>query len=198
MTTRASCLESGDSRRRVSLARPWRRRRAATLGLCWVGARGACLGALLALGCSSDDASPSSGAEPWVDIGLPGGADGLEFVPLEPGAAVPLQTFGQGGTHALLAVRTSGLGNRAFIGVTITNAATGDAVSAPPGPSPRLLICRSADVCDLLPLLVMTGGLVPPGTDRDGLNVRLRVDAEAPDGTSVSVERDAVLSTEQL
>ncbi|HTV25544.1 MAG TPA: hypothetical protein VMG12_42905 [Polyangiaceae bacterium] len=150
------------------------------------------------IACGSDEAGPAAPVEVGVDIGVPGGSDGLEFVPLEPGAAIPLETFGQGGTHALLAVRTSGLGNRAFIGVSITNIATGDAVSAPPGPSPRLLICRTPDVCDLLPLLVMTGGLVPPGTDRDGLNVRLSVDASNPEGLSASVERDAVLSTERL
>jgi hypothetical protein len=174
------------------------RPRATALGLLGLGWRGAWAGALLLLGCASDGTDSSTSPEAWVDIGLPGGEDGLEFVRLEPGAAIPLETFGQGGTHALLAVRTSGLGNRAFVGVTITNAATGDAVSAPPGPSPRLLICRSADACDLLPLLVMTGGLVPPGTDRDGLNVRLRVEAASPDGTSASVERDAVLSTAKL
>jgi hypothetical protein len=150
------------------------------------------------MGCGADDAEPAPSAEVWVDVGLPGGADGLAFVPLEPGSAIPLETFGQGGTHALLAVRTSGLGNRAFIGVTLTSVATGDAVSAPRGPSPRLLICRSPAVCDLLPLLVMTGCLVPPGTDRDGLNVRLRVEASGLDGTSASVERDAVLSTARL
>lgn len=159
-------------------------------------ARAACTGALLLLGCASGNGGATD--SPWVDVGLPGGEDGLEFVPLQPGGAIPLETFGQGGTHALLAVRTSGFGNRAFVGVTITNAATGDAVSAPPGPSPRLLICRSPDVCDLLPLLVMTGGLVPPGADRDGLNVHLRVDVESPDGASASTERDAMLSTERL
>jgi hypothetical protein len=153
--------------------------------------------ALLAPSCASRGGSSES-PEPWVDIGVPGGEDGLEFVPLEPGASIPLETFGQGGTHALLAVRTSGLGNRAFIGITITNAATGDAVSAPPGPSPRLLLCRNPELCDLLPLLVMTGGLVPPGTARDGLNVHLRVEAASPDGASASVERDAVLSTDRL
>jgi len=178
--------------------RLWLRRRAIAFGLSGLGSHRAWAGALLALGCSSDDPDSGASPEPWVDVGLPGGEDGLEFVRLEPGAAIPLQTFGQGGTHALLAVRTGGLGNRAFVGVTLTNAATGDAVSAPPGPSPRLLICRSADVCDLLPLLVMTGGLVPPATDRDGLSVRLRVEAASPDGASASVERDAVLSTAQL
>jgi hypothetical protein len=148
-------------------------------------------------GCgSSDEASPEDAI--WADVGLPGGTDGLDFVRLEPGGEVPLQTFGQGGTHALLAVRTSGLGNRAFIGVEIENVATGDTVSAPAGPSPRLLLCRPEGVCDLLPLLVMTGGLVPPGSDRDGLAVRVHVDAANSEGTAASAERDAVLSTASL
>jgi hypothetical protein len=145
---------------------------------------------------SSDEASPEDAI--WADVGLPGGVDGLDFVRLEPGGEVPLQTFGQGGTHALLAVRTSGLGNRAFIGVEIENVATGDTVSAPAGPSPRLLLCRPEGACDLLPLLVMTGGLVPPGTDRDGLAVRIHVYAANSEGTAANVVREAVLSTASL
>lgn len=160
----------------------------------------ACGWALSLAGCGSTDDGTGAAPVPEiaVDVGLPGGADGLEFVSLEPGGSVPLQTFGQGGTHALLAVRTLGLGNRAFVGVEIENLATGDAVGAPAGPSPRLLLCRTPDVCDLLPLLVMTGGLVPPGTDRDGLLVRIRVDASNSEGVAASVERDAVLSTASL
>ena len=155
--------------------------------------------ALLALlACSGEDAHADPAPRVWVDVGLPGGADGLEFVPLEPGGDVPLQTFGQGGTHALLAVRCGGLGNAAFVGVEIANGATGDTVSAPPSASPRLLLCRDSQVCDLLPLLVMTGGLVPPGTDRDGLAVHIRVDASNAEGLSASVERDAFLSTAAL
>jgi hypothetical protein len=157
----------------------------------------AALGALAACG-SSAEAEPGPDAAIWADVGLPGGADGLEFVRLEPGGSVPLQTFGQGGTHALLAVRTSGLGNRAFVGVGIENIATGDTVSAPAGASPRLLLCRPEGVCDLLPLLVMTGGLVPPGSDRDGLAVRIHVDASNTEGSATNVERDAVLSTASL
>lgn len=154
--------------------------------------------ALVALAaCGSSDRN-SSRETIWADVGLPGGVDGLEFVRLEPGGEVPLQTFGQGGTHALLAVRTNGLGNRAFIGVAIENVATGDTVSAPAGPSPRLLLCRPEGACDLLPLLVMTGGLVPPGSDRDGLAVRIRVDAANAEGDAASVEREAVLSTASL
>lgn len=146
-------------------------------------------------GVAAGDAGRSS---VWVDIGLTGGPDGLDFVPLEPGGAVPLHTFGQGGTHALLAVRCSGLGDRAFVSVTITNVQTGDEVTAAPSQSPRLLLCRDERVCDLLPLLVMTGGLVAPGSDRDGLHVQVRVDASNAAGLSASVERDAFLSTATL
>jgi hypothetical protein len=156
------------------------------------------LGLALAACGGTGDEPIAPDAPIWADVGLPGGADGLEFVRLEPGGSVYLQTFGQGGTHALLAVRTSGLGNRAFVGVSIENVATGDTVAAPAGPSPRLLLCRTEDVCDLLPLLVMTGGLVPPGSDRNGLVVRIRVDASNPAGEAASVERDAVLSTASL
>jgi hypothetical protein len=152
------------------------------------------------LGFACSDSSPNQAPEPavWVDVGLTGGADGLEFVPLDAGGAVPLHTFGQGGTHAILAVRCSGLGARAFVGVTITNVETGDEVVAPPSDSPRLLLCRDEEVCDLLPLLVMTGGLVPPGSEREGLPVQVRVDASNLAGVSASVERNAVLSTADL
>lgn len=155
--------------------------------------------ALGALGCSG--ATPSEQPEPvsvWVDVGLPGGSDGLQFMALPSGGAVPLQTFGQGGTHALLAVRTNGLGDRAFVSVIIRNTATGAEVSAPAGASPRLLACQDTGECDLLPLLVMTGGLVAPGQTRDGLAVLVRVDATGAEGASASVEREARLTTESL
>jgi hypothetical protein len=148
--------------------------------------------------CSGDTSSDPEPPPLWVDVGLPGGSDGLQFMPLAPGGSVPLQSFGQGGTHALLAVRTSGLGDRAFVSVIIRNAATGAEVSAPAGSSPRLLACHDTGECDLLPLLVMTGGLVLPGQMRDGLAVLVRVDATGGDGASASVEREALLTTESL
>jgi hypothetical protein len=180
------CLVIAMSPTRCARRCPWRL--ALALGL-----------ALAGCGSSGDGEDTPSDAI-WADVGLPGGADGLEFVPLEPGGPVPLQTFGQGGTHALLAVRTNGLGKRAFVAVSIENIATGDTVEAPAGPSPKPLLCRpeAGGVCDLLPLLVMTGGLVPPGSDRDGLAVRIHVDASNAEGSAARVERDAVLSTASL
>ncbi len=176
----------------VMQQRRWAQGRALLLASCCV----TCVGAAA---CSASDSAHETPADPiWVDIGLTSGEDGLEFATLEPGGAVPLHTFGQGGTHALLAVRCSGLGDRAFVSVTITNIATGDDVIAPATRDPRLLLPREDGVYDLLPVLVMTGGLVEPGTDRDGLPVRVRVDASNLDGDAASVERDAVLSTATL
>jgi hypothetical protein len=44
----------------------------------------------------------------------------------------------------------------------------------------------------------MTGGLVAPGDERDGLPVLVRVDASNTAGDAASVEREAVLSTDTL
>jgi hypothetical protein len=159
------------------------------------------------LGCSGDPevGTPEPPTEPWVDVGLTTGDDGLDFVSLEPGGTIPLDTFGQGGNHALMAVRCGGLGDRAFIGVTFTHLPSGESVTAPPTPDPRLLIPRGDGVYDLLPILVMSGGLVmtagglrPPGEMPAELPVRVRVEAENPAGSSASVERDAVLSAAAL
>lgn len=133
-----------------------------------------------------------------VDVGVAGGADGLDFVALEPGGEIALHTFGQGGTHALLAVRCIGLGRRAFVSVAITNVATGRESVAPAGTSPRLLLCdEEGRTCDLLPLLLMTGALT---ADSPGTSVPVLVSAEAhnADGLGASVEREAVLITTSL
>jgi hypothetical protein len=50
----------------------------------------------------------------------------------------------------------------------------------------------------LLPLLVMTGGLVPPGGDREGLSVIVRAEASNLAGRAASVEREAVLRADEL
>jgi len=155
----------------------------------------ACVGAESSACSSSERAAPP---EIWVDLGRSGGPDGLDFEHLESGGSVPLYTFGQGGTHALLAVRCSGLGDRAFVAITIRNPEDGRSVTAPAGASPRLLACDGAGVCDLVPLLVMTGGLVAPGVDRDGLAVVIQADASNLAGISASVAREAFLSTASL
>ncbi|MET0409854.1 MAG: hypothetical protein ABW217_01095 [Polyangiaceae bacterium] len=149
--------------------------------------------ALAAVACSGADAD-----EPWVDIGLSAGDGGLGFARLEAGGEVPLLTFGQGGTHALLAIRCAGFGRSAFVNVTITNLRTGTQVQSAPSASPQLLICREPEVCDLVPFLVMTGGLTEPGVERDGLPIRIDAEAHNVAGERARTEREGVLSTREL
>jgi hypothetical protein len=137
--------------------------------------------ALAASGCDSDecghgdiagDGAPGDAIE--VEIGTPGGVGELEFIPLSEGGDIPLETFGQGGTHATVAVRARGLGtNVAFFDVSVENRETGDIVMTVPSSRPQLWICDEArEVCDQLPVHVMTGGLAEPGIEnRDGLRV---------------------------
>ena len=92
---------------------------------------------LLALGACSgahDKATPAPPPLPSpvsVVLGTPGGDDGITFVPFEPGQVLQLQTFGQGGTHVLLAARTQGFGIRAFAAFTLTDLNTGNQLTAP-------------------------------------------------------------------
>lgn len=145
----------------------------------------------------SEGPEPPPGA-PAVEIGLSAGVGGLEFAPLVSGGPVPLFTFGQGGTHVLLAVRCTGLGDAAFVRVDVTNLRTGVQVTSTPTMAPQLLICRDEQVCDLLPLLVMMGGLTAPGEEREGLPVRLQVEAHNVAGDRARSEREAVLSAATL
>ncbi len=158
------------------------------------------LAASLAAACDGGTGAPGADAGSTgvaVDVGVAGGPDGLDFVPIQPGGEIALHTFGQGGTHALLAVRCIGLGNRAFVSVAITNVATGRESVAPAGTSPRLLLCEDERTCDLLPLLLMTGALTA-GSEGSSVPVLVSAEAHNADGVGASVEREAVLSTSSL
>lgn len=135
------------------------------------------------------DASLEGGAGPEVLIGVP---DGLDFVPLEDGGDVPLETFGQGGTHARLAVRCIDLGDSAFVDVTLENLESGETVMTVPSNKPMLLLCREDGPCDALPVLVMTGGLADPD-EKDGLAIRITADVHNEAGASASASVEAVL-----
>jgi hypothetical protein len=129
---------------------------------------------------------------------VPGGADGLEFTPLQPDAELNLRTFGQGGTHVFLGVRCIGFGNRAFVEITLTNLLTGKAIVAPAPAQPQLLFCNESEVCDLVPVLVMTGGLTEADAERDGLPIQLDVLVHNKSGVSARATAEARLSTALL
>jgi hypothetical protein len=119
-------------------------------------------------------------------------------VPLEPNGALYIETFGQGGTHVLFAIRCNGLSNRAFVNISVTNLETGVAVASPQTPKPQLLLCVDDWTCDLLPFLVMMGGIAEPGSDRHGLQVRVDVEAHNVAGARAEAEIEGVLNTERL
>jgi len=157
---------------------------------------------LLASHCGSSDAEATGAvadaAPPEVQIGVPAGEDGLDFAPLPPGAELRLQTFGQGGTHVLLAIRCIGFGTRAFVGITLTNALTGAKVVSAAPVRPQLLLCHDAGVCDLVPILAMASGIAEPGVDRNGLPIEIAVDVHNQAGLASSASEEAVLSTADL
>jgi hypothetical protein len=135
---------------------------------------------------------------PSVQIGTAGGEDGLQFVPLETGGALYIETFGQGGTHVIFSIRCHGLSERAFINITITNLESGVQVSTPMSARPQLLACQDEWTCDRTPLLVMMGGIAEPGQDRHGLSVRVETEAHNQAGDRAEAETEAVLNTERL
>jgi hypothetical protein len=140
------------------------------------------------------DAGPDTGAcdELSVEIGLRD--ERLRFHALESGGDIPLETFGQGGTHATIAVRTRGFGKLAFVDVELENLSTGETVMTVPSSRPQLLLCRDAAdcVCDLVPLHVMTGGLAEPD-QKDGLRVRVTAEVRTEQGLTAVGSQEGVL-----
>jgi hypothetical protein len=97
-----------------------------------------------------------------------------------------------------LAIRCIGFGNRAFVGTTLTNLLTGIQVVAPPPVRPQLLLCRTPDTCDLVPLLTIASGITEPGAERDGLHIQITADVHNEAGLAASASQEAVLSTADL
>ena len=146
--------------------------------------------AMVAAGCFSG--SGSGGGE--LQIGIPDPEDDLAFLPLEPGDDIPLQTFGQGGTHASLALRTIGFGKEVFTRITLENVDTGASESTPDSTRPMLLLCRDEQehVCDLIPLFVLTGGIAAPD-EKDGLAIRVIAEAHNEAGVEATAMIEGVL-----
>jgi hypothetical protein len=163
------------------------------------------LGLCVLLGACSGRPSPSdAGAagtaseQQSVELGVPGGEDGLEFLPLEDGAELRLQTFGQGGTHLIVGVRSVGFGSRAFVSAKLRNLVSGVVVEEPEPARPQLLFCGVAGVCDLVPYLVHASGLTESDEEKDGLSVEVTAEVRSEAGASAQGSRQVVLSTADL
>jgi len=163
--------------------------------------------ALLACACGAPAAAPApnvgSGGEGGmalvgqVELGVPGGPDALDFAPLEDGAVLPLETFGQGGTHILLGVRCVGFGQRAFVSLRVQNLLTGTELVTPAPAHPQLLFCEG-DVCDLVPITMMMGGIAENDADRDGLALAISAEVHNLAGMTGMASARATLSTADL
>jgi hypothetical protein len=132
-----------------------------------------------------------------VELGIPAGPDALDFATLEDGTVLPLETFGQGGTHVLLGVRAIGFGARAFVSLRVQNLKEGTELVAPAPARPQLLFCEG-DVCDLVPITMMMGGIAANDADRDGLAIEITAEVHNVAGLAGQASRHATLSTSDL
>src|SRR5688572_6848809 len=156
--------------------------------------------ALLALSACCESAGAPDAGEPAlaVEIGMRASPRDNAFVALEPGGDIHLGTFGQGGTHAELAVRCIGFGNRAFITLTLENLRDGTVIMNPPTSRPQLLRCvpEPRGACDQVPIYFMTGGLAEPA-DKDGLPVLVRASCLNEGGDQAATSIDGVLRADE-
>jgi hypothetical protein len=143
--------------------------------------------------------SAGGGAGPvgQVELGVPGGPDSLDFAPLEDGAVLRLETFGQGGTHVLLGVRCVGFGQRAFVSLRAQNLLTHTELVAPAPAHPQLLFC-DGEVCDLVPITMMMGGIAENDAQRDGLAIEISAEVHNQAGMTGMASAQATLSTADL
>ena len=132
-----------------------------------------------------------------VELGVPGGPDSLDFAPLVDGMVLPLETFGQGGTHVLLGVRCTGFGQRAFVSLRVRNVQDDIELVAPAPARPQLLFCQGV-VCDLVPITMMMGGIAPNDAERDGLAIDITAEVHNQAGVTGQASAQATLSTADL
>src|SRR6478609_2448235 len=167
------------------------------------------IAALIGCACSSDaraagesaggsgGSAGSSNPQGQVELGVPSGPDSLDFAPLEDGTVLRLETFGQGGTHVLLGVRCVGFGQRAFVSLSVRNLSDCTELVAPAPARPQLLFCNG-DVCDLVPITMMMGGIAANDADRDGLAIEISAEVHNTAGVTGSASAQDTLSTADL
>jgi hypothetical protein len=100
----------------------------------------------------------------------------------------------------MLGVRCTGFGDRAFVSIALRNLETGAEALSPAPPRGQLLVCGDEDeeICDLVPLLVMTAGLVEPDAERHGLRIAITASVHNDAGLQAEAVQEAVLSTADL
>lgn len=152
---------------------------------------------LLGAGCGQaqgDD--PESSGETGVAIGIPDPSTGLSFQALEAGGEIVLGTFGQGGTHATLAVQCWGFGDNAFVDITLRNLEGAGESASRTSDQPVPLSCEKlADkhVCTRMPVFVTTNGLDPDRLGLEGRHIEVTATVRSTKRAMSSQTLDAYL-----
>jgi hypothetical protein len=117
-----------------------------------------------------------------LEIGIPDPEKSSTFLELEQDGDVLIQDGGQGGTHALVALRFTGFGQWVYYQISIRDPAGGGEVATPELIRPRPMLCdEELFECRYSPILVVIGGLAPK-EDWDGLYVEIVAVVRNEDG----------------
>lgn len=69
----------------------------------------------------AEDAAVDARVQPSISIGIPDDVTGIRYEPLAAGGDVKLETYGQGGLHAVFIIQCVGMGNQAWVDIRMTN-----------------------------------------------------------------------------
>lgn len=167
------------------------------------------------------DAGMDAMVRPSISIGIPDAVTGIRYEPLVAGGDVRLETYGQGGLHAVFIIECVGMGNQAWVDIRMTNLGDYDRrhgfdagtehddadaggggyqfpgfVETLPSAQPSLLACddlRDPVYCRTMPREVLTGGLAANLDALSDLHVEIRAQARNRDGLMLSDTIDAYL-----
>jgi hypothetical protein len=128
-----------------------------------------------------------------LEIGVPDRDKSSAFAELAQDGDVQIQDGGQGGTHALIALRFSGFGQWVYYQVSIRDPEGGGEVQTPDLIRPRPMLCDDALFeCRYSPILVVIGGLAPK-EEWDGLHVEITAVVRNEDGAEATAVQTAYL-----
>lgn len=139
-----------------------------------------------------EDAGPT-GPEVTLEIGIPDPEKSSTFLELPDDGDVLIQDGGQGGTHALVALRFTGFGQWVYYQITIRDPEGGGQVMTPELIRPRPMLCDEALFeCRYSPILVVIGGLAPK-EEWDGLDVEISALVRNEEGAQAVATKYATL-----
>jgi hypothetical protein len=129
-----------------------------------------------------------------VEVGIPDSKVTTQFAPLSRDGDVTIRDGGQGGTHAMIAIRFEGFGNWVYYRVAISDLDGDSEVSTvvPLRPQPAPCDENNPELCRKSPIFVVLGGLAEREA-WDGLHVLITAEVSNEDGMAGSATQRAYL-----